>query len=540
MNDRESRRLAEARAHAAAASADTPKAAVFRLAQPRKPRAMGLDKLTDATSSSSEERMRQAIDATDLAIWDYDLITGHVHLSDSWSWLLGGERGPTDTTIQQLTDLVPEPDRTLVRAAIIAAVKGAGASVYRATHRVATRGGGFLWVQSEGKVVQRAPDGRALRMIGVNRDVTERKLLEEQLVMREARYRAVIDAAADGFWMVDMRGRLLEVNDVYVRQSGYSREELLRMRISELEARERPSEVAARQMRIRQAGHDRFESEHRRKDGSIWPVEVVVTYWPRLDLCFVFVLDTTERKRTERQMAQHRAELEALQRSQIVAQTAAAFAHELNQPLGAIASYSEAALMMLRSPAPDLDRLRDIVAKGRDQALRAGDTIHELLALLATDLEAAETLDLNGEIRDVLDLARTETELRFRSELNLEHGLPGVRANRMHLKKVMLNLLTNAVDAMREARLPAPAVVVSVRTLRDQGLAQVTVQDNGPGITGEDLARLFEPFFTTKKKGIGMGLAISRSLIEANGGQLWCDPAEGPGAVFHLTLPLVE
>jgi two-component system sensor kinase FixL len=539
MNDRELRRRAEARLERPAGMPDRQDASANSPPQQKQPRLIALDPINEEIAVS-EERMRQAINATDLAIWDYDLDSGRVHLSDSWSWLLGGPRTPTDTTIQQLTELVPEPDRGMVRDAILKAVKNPGFSEYRVTHRVMKPRGGFLWVQSEGKVMQRAPDGRALRMIGVNRDVTERKLLEDQLVMREARYRAVIDAAVDGFWMIDMEGRLLEVNDAYVRQSGYSREELLQMRVSDLEASERPAEVAAHQKKIKQTGHDRFESEHRRKDGSVWPVEIVVTYSPGLDLSFVFVVDATARKRAERQMAEQRQELEALQRSQIAAQTAAAFAHELNQPLGALASYTEAALMMLRAAPPDLDRLRDTIEKGRDQALRAGDSIRELLALLTTDLEAAEAIDLNREICDVLDLARTDAELSFRSELKMERGLPPVRANRMHLKKVVLNLLNNAVDAMREANVLKPSIVVTVRTRKDEGLAQVTVQDNGPGITGEDLTRLFEPFFTTKKKGIGMGLAISRSLIEANGGQLWCDPSEGPGAVFHLTLPFAE
>lgn len=537
MNDRELHRRADLRLKRRPNVAEQPDAATKPRSRRRgdartiEPKPIGEDFVF------SEERMRQAIEATDLAVWDFDLQTGRIHLSDSWSWLLGGERKPTDTTIQELAELVPEGDRQIVHDAIIRAVKGAGSSLCRAIHRVTRLDGSFLWVQNEGRVVERAPDGRALRMIGVNRDVTERKLLEDQLLQREARYRAVVQAAVEGFWIVDMEGRLLDVNDVYVRQSGYSREELRHMRISDLDAKESPQEVATHQGKIRKIGHDHFETEHRRKDGSIWPADIEATYWPGLNLSFVFITDATKRKRTERQIAENRQELEALQKSQIAAHTAAAFAHELNQPLGAISSYTEAALMMLDGEKTDQKQLRVAIEKSRDQALRAGNTIRTLLELLNTGSGTAEPLDVNREVREALQLTRTDTDLEFHTRLTLEPGMPCVQVNRIHLQKVLLNLFHNAVEAMREANVPDPAVIITVGTRKDQNVAQVTVRDNGPGIEPEHAGHLFETFFTTKATGIGMGLAISRSLIEANNGQLWCDPGEGPGATFHLTLP---
>ena len=112
-----------------------------------------------------------------------------------------------------------------------------------------------------------------------------------------------------------------------------------------------------------------------------------------------------------------------------------------------------------------------------------------------------------------------------------------VRANRNHVRRALFNLLHNGIESMQKADVQLPAITVTVRTLKDQNLAQVTIRDNGPGIKKEDIQRLFDLFFTTKARGIGLGLAISRSLIELNGGQLWVDPEEGPGAVFHFTLP---
>ncbi|HTN95203.1 MAG TPA: ATP-binding protein [Gallionella sp.] len=367
--------------------------------------------------TDSEQRAKQAITASGLALWNYDLTTGNVYLSEGWSQLLGGAQVPTITTIDELTGLVPEGEQAAVKEAIVAAMKGHNSSSYQIEHRVRKLNGEFMWVSSEGAVVERDRDGRTLRMTGINRDITERKKLEKEI----------------------------------------------------LERRE--------------------------------------------------------------QMAE-------LQTLQIAAQTAAAIAHELNQPLMAIASYSETALILLKAEKPNLEKVRKTIEGSERQTHRAGQSIRELLEFLSTKEFPTEAFDLNKEILDVLDTARSEHELQFHPMFRLEEGLPLVRANRIHVQRVLLNLLHNGIEAMQEVGVPLPSITVTVRTIEDVGVAQVTIQDNGPGVKNKDFQRLFEPFFTTKARGIGMGLAISRSLVEANGGQLWVDPQEGPGATFHFTLPL--
>jgi PAS domain S-box-containing protein len=253
-------------------------------------------------------------------------------------------------------------------------------------------------------------------------------------------------------------------------------------------------------------------------------------------LCLV-IGDISEHLRREKEALDWRKEMAELRKIQIAAQTATAIAHELNQPLLAIASYSEAAVKLLAAGSPDLHKINRAVQGCQRQAHRAGETIHELLDYLSLKEIAAEAIDLNRIIGDVVEAARSEHELQFDSVLLLEEGLPPVLANRIHVEKVIFNLLRNGIEAMHESAVPLPAITVTVRTRCDANTAQVTIQDNGPGVKEENLQQLFRPFFTTKAKGIGMGLAVSRSLIEANGGQLWIDPAEGPGAIFHLTLP---
>ena len=255
---------------------------------------------------------------------------------------------------------------------------------------------------------------------------------------------------------------------------------------------------------------------------------------------FGTVQDITSRKILEKEIQEQRNEMEVLQKTQIAAQTAAAIAHEVNQPLLAIATYSNATLMLLKAGNPDIEKISKAVEACEQQAHRAGKSIRELIQFLNMREFPTETFELNNEITSVLAAARAEHELQFQTTLQLEDGLPLIRASRVHVRKVLLNLLHNGIEAMQEAGVPQAGITITVRTLADQDVAQITIRDNGPGFTDVDVQRLFEPFFTTKTKGIGMGLTISRSLIEANGGQLWVDPQESPGATFHLTLPFAE
>lgn len=256
-------------------------------------------------------------------------------------------------------------------------------------------------------------------------------------------------------------------------------------------------------------------------------------------ICIVLA-DISEQKRKEKENLEWRNEMAELRKIQIAAQTATAIAHELNQPLLAIATYSEAAIKLLQADKPDLDKIGKAVGGCERQAHRAGKTIHELLDFLSLKEIPAEAFDLNKVIGEVVDAARSEHELQFDSVLMLEEALPPVFANRVHVEKVLFNLLRNSIEAMHESAVELPAITVTVCTKYDANSAQVTIRDNGPGVKEENMQQLFKPFFTTKTKGIGMGLAVSRTLIEANGGQLWIDMPEGPGATFHLTLPFAS
>lgn len=257
---------------------------------------------------------------------------------------------------------------------------------------------------------------------------------------------------------------------------------------------------------------------------------------------FVAVFDNiTERKQLEMELQKRRSEMETVHKQQVAAQTAAAIAHDLNQPLVAISAYSEVALRNLKSGDIQSEKLSRAIEGCFEQSQRAGKTLHQLLDFLHNGESEMAPMDIVEAVQEVIRFAENSGYGRFRPVLNLEPGLPPVMANRVQVQKVLDNLVRNGVDAMREALVANPVIIITVRTMEDRDMAQVTVQDNGPGFDADMARRVFEPFFTTKSDGIGLGLAISRTLIQAHGGQLWADrESSSSGATFHFTLPFAS
>ena len=357
------------------------------------------------------------------------------------------------------------------------------------------------------------------------------------------RYVELYDFFPIGYLTLGSDGVIDEVNLAGAALLGEERSKLIRRRFALFVAPE-DGESWHRYLLNTQNSSDRQSCELaiRRGDGSSFHAKLdSMRMEARNDSPLRIVIsDITERKRMEKEIQDRRKEMDDLHMLHATSQTVAAIAHELNQPLLAIASYSSAALMLLKSGEPNLNKIRKAIDGCERQAHRAGKSIRDLLEFLNIQEFTTEIFDLEKEIADILDAARSEQELAFECVFHKGEALPLVRASRTHVQKVLLNLLRNGVDAMRDAGVSMPVISVTVKKIPDEGVVQVTIQDNGPGIKEEDLYRLFKPFFTTKAKGIGMGLAVSRSLVETNGGKLWLDPQAGAGATFHLTLPLAS
>ena len=249
-------------------------------------------------------------------------------------------------------------------------------------------------------------------------------------------------------------------------------------------------------------------------------------------------LDITERKRAEQEQRLLRDELARFSRITTAGQLTAALAHELNQPLGAIVCNVQAVQNLLAQGGADPSEVREILKDIEADGKRAGTIIHQLRKLFQKTGRSRTMLRLNELLRRTLELLRNELVLRdVAVRLDLEPGLPAIRGNEVELQQVVLNLVTNAADAVA-AREPGARQLV-IRTAADgPGSIRVSVRDSGLGLSGEQLERLFEPFYTTKVHGMGMGLAISQSIVEAHEGRLWGENNREGGATFHFTLPV--
>jgi C4-dicarboxylate-specific signal transduction histidine kinase len=255
-------------------------------------------------------------------------------------------------------------------------------------------------------------------------------------------------------------------------------------------------------------------------------------------LAFASVASLFERKRAEETLRQAQAELAHVTRVTTLGELTASIAHEVNQPLAAVVANAEACLGWLDRETPNLDEARRSVEWIIKDGTRAGDVIGRVRALLKKTDTRKAPLDINDVVNEVIALVRREL-LSHRVSLRMElaRALPVVLADRVQLQQVLINLMTNGIEAMRPiADRPRELVIRSHQGEADQ--VSVTVKDCGIGISAENVDRLFNAFFTTKQEGMGMGLSICRSIIAAHGGRLWAAPNLPHGATFHFTLPI--
>ena len=251
------------------------------------------------------------------------------------------------------------------------------------------------------------------------------------------------------------------------------------------------------------------------------------------------IRDITDQRQTQDESAELRRELAHAGRVTMLGQLASALAHELNQPLGAILRNAEAAEMILSTASPDLDELRAIIADIHRDDRRAGELIERLRALLKRRCMDMQAIALDDLVQDVCSVVRPDaTARRVTLECMIAAGLPMVPGDRVHLSQVMINLIINGMDAISASEQRRRSVIVVAR--RGEGSVEVAVTDSGAGIPAELVRKVFEPFFTTKPAGMGMGLAVSRTIVEAHGGRIWAENNATGGATFRFTLPVLK
>jgi two-component system sensor kinase FixL len=274
-------------------------------------------------------------------------------------------------------------------------------------------------------------------------------------------------------------------------------------------------------------------------DAVYWYAMTVVPLRSAVGGAVISHTDVTERRLAELDSQQARQELGHFARVATMGELTASLAHQLNQPLTGILSNAQAAHRYLEASAPDLSEIRAIVTDIIEDNRRASGVIRRMRELMAKNGGSAVAVDINSLIRDVTGLLTSDSIIRNVSfAFDLAPGAPRVLGDRIDLQQVILNLLVNALEAV--ANRPVPERKVTVRSTLTDGHIVIAVEDSGPGLAEGADDRVFEAFYTTKPSGMGMGLAIARSLVESHGGRIWAEPRRGAGATFLVKFPTAQ
>lgn len=367
----------------------------------------------------------------------------------------------------------------------------------------------------------------------------------------EAKIRRLVGANIIGIIVFNIEGQIIEANEAFLRMVGYSREDLLsgRVRWTDLTPAEWRDwdERAVAQLKATGIAQP-FQKEYFRKDGSRVPVLVGGAMFEGSgNEGVAFVLDLSEQKsgeealrRSEEAWQKAQAELAHVSRVVTMGELTASIAHEINQPLGAIANNAQAGLRFLATGSENLQDVKEALSDILKGADRVNGIIVRMRAMAKKAPPEMAQLNFKDIVADVLlyfqhELTRRHVEI----ELQLSKELPPVLADRVQLQQVLLNLVMNGVEAMNEVPEASRKIWVRAQPSEHNGSPAVliSVQDSGRGLKQADADRLFEAFYTTKSHGLGMGLAISRSIVEAHGGRLWLASTAGPGATFQFVLP---
>jgi len=403
-------------------------------------------------------------------------------------------------------------------------------------HEVSGRNGAWYLIRLRPyRTVENQIDGIVVTFV----DVSERRRAEDALREREARLRAVFDGVAEAIVMVDETGAIQAVNRSADTMFGYIAEELLGANVSTLMTEAEPAQHGGCiRDYLRSGVANTFdvgrEVEAARKDGSKFPAELRVSEIRHHDerLLIGFIRDLTEKRALEARLRRLHGD-----RLSSMAEMASALAHELNQPLSAAANYVEAAQRLIQSCPERLPQVAEALDNAASQMLRAGRIVTHLHDFISRGDPDKNVQSLHAIVRQTSELAGPLMKGRkVALTLHLDADRDLVLADKLQIQQVLINLIRNACEAMSESKVRRLTIATM---LKDETL-RIDVVDTGEGLSRAIDADLFEPFASSKANSLGVGLSISRSIVEAHEGKIWAEPDAGGGARFSFTLPLSE
>ena len=493
----------------------------------------------------SEERFRQVAENVGDFIWEVDASGLYRYTSPSVARILGYTPDELNGKVH-FYDLFTPGVREELKAAAFK-VFAAKQALRAFPNPNVSKQGQIVHLETSGAPVLDEA-GTLVGYRGAHTDVTERKVAEQALRQSEERLRLVLEANSEGVWDWNIPSGKAFFSRRYSGMLGYEPEEFAqdydawkalvhpddfdRVHAEHVAHIDHGKEFCV-ELRMRKKSGDwcwiRSRGTVVERDAEGRAIRMVGTH-----------LDITERKQAEQELQQQRQELAHVARVSVMGELATSVAHELNQPLGAILSNAEAAELFLSQDPPALGELRAILADIRKDDERAGEVIRRMRSLLRKQELEREPVQMNLLVEDVFRLVSSDASLRqVAITAALSPHLPPVQGDRIQLQQVLLNLIMNAMEAMTKQPPEKRRLIVRTSYTGD-GTVELSVADSGPGIEPGNLPRLFEPFFTTKQSGIGMGLPISRKIVEAHHGRISAESHPAGGAVFRVTLPAAE
>jgi two-component system, LuxR family, sensor kinase FixL len=469
--------------------------------------------------------------------WDLNLSTRELAWSDSTRSLFGiGNVEPV--TYQLFLSLLEPRDRERTDQAIRRVAEGGGN--LDVSFRVGGSPGSGQWIRARGILRDEAG---VRHLSGIVLDINEEKLLEAALRTRETHLRSILDTVPDAMIVIDGHGTMQFFSAAAERLFGFTEQEAIGKNVSELMPNPDRGRHDSYLARYRTTGERHIIGIGRivtgkRRDGTTFPMHLTIGEMQSGGAPYFtgFVRDLTEHQHTQARLQELQSELVHVSRLSAMGEMASALAHELNQPLAAISNYMKGCRRLLSgSLDPNAAKIENAMDRAAEQALRAGQIIRRLRDFVSRgeSEKRVESLSKLIEEAGALGLAGArEQNIQLRFNLNSE--LDRVLVDRVQIQQVLVNLFRNALEAMAMA--PQRELIVANTELADD-MVEVAVSDTGSGFHDDIKPNLFQTFFTTKETGMGVGLSISRSIIEAHGGRMWAESNASGGATFRFTLP---